>query len=180
MCENCIDIKEIYSDFIQWIKNNPVEISIVFFLIIFVITCCTLNISTLSALAASAGLIFVALKYKLDQASYHKALFEERYKIFKTIEKVFWDSFHENDSNWQKRIEKLDTIYRKSYFLFNLKTHQFIMNFRKAIIDKHFPNQHTKDNRLMENKSKAEEFLNNLLDGQKLSEKFPELKIDAY
>jgi len=74
----------------------------------------------------------------------------------------------------------MDLIYRKSYFLFGNETYQFISEFRQAVVDASHISKDSKDPKVVEKVNKANEFLQNLLDGQKLSKKFPELKIDTY
>jgi hypothetical protein len=132
---------------------------------------------SITALMGIFGLIFTYLKYILDQATYHKSLFEERYKIFLEIDEILSLYFQEKDKNgdiisWHFLVEKLDSIYRKSYFIFGKKTYEFIAEFRKAVIN-------SKMKKEQENNS-DHIFLRNLLDGQNLSQKFPELKIDLY
>lgn len=173
----------------NWLFNNPfkvtpVEMAISFFVLISIV----LSIMSLfhyspeifSALVASFGGIFVALKYKLDQANYHKALFEERYAIFRKFDEIISDTIN-NRKGWRELVEEMDSVYRKSYFLFGKETYQFISELRLAVAEvSHSRKGGTISTSLEERAGKALEFLIGILDGQNLSEKFPELKIDAY
>lgn len=136
------------------------------------------NEGTLSLFIASLGILFVALKYRLDQANYHRELFEKRYEVFNKINYVLFSCFHEVDQDlkiidWKYISKELDSIYRRSYFLFGKETYEFIDQFRKAALNYKMIESGKK-------KDDATEFLNSLLDGQILSKKFPELKIDFY
>jgi hypothetical protein len=133
----------------------------------------------ITVLISILGLIFTFLKYILDQNTYHKSLFDERYKIFLQIDEILSLCFQEKDKNgdiinWHFLVKKLDDIYRKSYFIFSKKTYKFINEFRKAVID--FKTSEKQD----DSKNNAGVFLSDLLNGQNLSQKFPELKIDLY
>lgn len=167
-------------------KSTPVGLSVGFFIFMIILTCIYPHITSISALVSSFGLIFIALKYKLDQADYHKNLFEERYKIFIEIDKILWDCFHEESkdgqkTDWRYCVKRLDSIYRKSYFLFGKKTYQFIDEFRKAVVDLKMLEKNANSNeKAVKRVNKANEFLRKLLEGQKLSDNFPELKIDSY
>lgn len=171
-------IKDNLFKIINIIKSLPIEISLVFFVFMILVTIFFPNSGTFSALVASFGAIFVALKYKLDQVSYHKALFEDRYAIFTEIDKVLWGFFHGED--WCELVQKMDLIYRKSYFLFGNKTYQFISEFRQAVIDASHISKDSKDPKVIEKVNKANEFLQDLLVEQELAKKFSELKIDTY
>lgn len=133
---------------------------------------------------ASFGSIFIALKYKLDQANYRKDLFEKRYAIFLIIDDLLSNINTYDKSNWGEVVSKLDAIYRKSYFLFGRKTYQFLQEFRQHACNKSKLSDNSNTECKDETKSKkiaaANEFFNRLIDGQKLPEKFPELKIDKY
>lgn len=126
------------------------------------------------------GMIFPALKHKLNLANYHKDLFEKRYNVFSQIDEILTDCFRgidkdHNEVDWIRLKEKIDSVYRESYFLFSEKTYCFIDKFYKAVIhSKYKTTPDTKD------KEDADIFLNSLIDGQKLAENFPELKIDSY
>jgi len=133
---------------------------------------------------ASVGIMFVALKYKLDQANYHKDLFEERYAIFLKIDEIFSAYYQRknHEMTWQDFKRELDSIDRKSHFLFGVETSQFIGEFREAIIylTSLEDRERTNDPSIEQKLTEARKFLDNLLDGQSLSDKFLELKIDSY
>jgi hypothetical protein len=134
--------------------------------------------NSLGAIIGFLGVIFAALKYKLDRVNYHKELFDKRYEVFLEIEQILRTVFQMPDNNenniWRNDLlSKLDAIWRRSYFLFGRKTYIFLERFRIAVIDK----SHKSSPHKME---EAEQFLITLLDRQALSENFPELKIDNY
>ena len=177
--------------FIRMINSSWVAITVIFFLFlvgVFFYKFVTATIKDithwLAILLTSFGSIFIALKYKLDRASYHKNLFEERYTVFSVINKILLECFQEKDEegnviNWRSLIEQLNSVYRKSYFLFGAETYAFMNSFRQAVIDYSCLRNSGGANE----KSKAEDarkFLIELIDGQQLAEKFPELKIDFY
>lgn len=158
-------------------KTYPVTASIIFFIVTALVVTFYHNIGTFSVLAASFGSIFVALKYKLDQANYHKDLFEERYAILVKLDEIIFD--FNNGEDWRILKQKLDSIYRKSYCLFGQDSYQFIEEFGKAIITSTMLRNSTDPNAI-ENKKNADEFIIDLLDGQNLSRKLSEIKIDTY
>lgn len=132
--------------------------------------------TNITPLLAPFGLIFVALKYQLDQVTYQKSLFPERYEIFLAVDnilsKCFHDSIREGDSIYTQEIMmQLNSIYRKSFFLFGQRTYKFMSDFRMAVFNHIYANGEHRE---------AFNFLKNLVDEQKLSRKFTELKIDAY
>ncbi len=71
-----------------FLKQFPVRTSLCFFLTSLLLQIFFNNQSTISLVVAALASIFIALKYRLDQASYHKALFEERFAIFKVIDDI--------------------------------------------------------------------------------------------
>lgn len=131
----------------------------------------------MSSLIAVIGLFFVVMKYYLDRANYQKSLFEERYLILTKLDEIIFDFYHGKD--WKELKQKLDSIYRRSYFLFGHNTYQFIVKFGKAIIDASMLKDLT-DAESIQKVNEAKKFLAELLDGQKLSEKLSEMKIDTY
>lgn len=190
-CKNRRNIANIYNIIKDWLLSNPIKstsvgFSVGFFIFMIIVTCVYPHIASFGALVSSFGAIFIALKYKLDQTDYHKTLFEERYKIFIEIDTILWDCFHEESkdgqkTDWRYCVKRLDSIYRKSYFLFGKKTYQFIDEFRKAVVDLKMLEKNAYSNEEADQKvNKANDFLSKLLDGQKLSDNFPELKIDSY
>lgn len=63
------------------------------------------------------------LKHKWDKLSYHKDLFEERYKVFLEVDEILKLIFQDKDDNdnkmtWRELVIWLDSIWRKIiYFL---------------------------------------------------------------
>ena len=171
-CNNCKcerKLLSIINIIYKWISRN---ILVTIPLIIFSITLFIYSFHTsekiLSVLAAFFGLILAALKHKLDKISYQKNLFEERYAIFIKIQEVL-SNYHQG-KDYRSLNDELDSIYRKSYFLFGNTTYQFVADFKKAICNSSVDGLEGE---------KARNFLIKLIDGQNLSKKFPELKIDA-
>ena len=168
------------------LKRSPILLSVVFFFLILITYLCSSSLISMSMLVASFGTIFVALKYKLDQSTFQKSLFEQRYEIFEDFDKILRNCFNENnkDMGWQDYSAQLDSYFRKSYFLFCRETYHFIVEFRLAVIaykmlgDNENNLENSEDNR--EKYEQAKSFLMNLVDKQKLSDKFPQLKIDVY
>ena len=175
----------------SWLKKNTVVvIAIAVFLVAFVSIIVLIHYSypdtLISVPVALFGMIFVALKYQLDKASYHKSLFEERYAIFLKIDEIIslYDrDKEENEIGREYFTKELDSIYRKGYFLFGDETYTFLGDFRQQVINKiHYrgiPRLQLKEEQ-KQALDKADKFLRELRDKQKLSEKFPELKIDFY
>ncbi len=98
-------------------------------------------INSIGTVIAAIGLLFMYLKHKLDRANYHRDLFEERYEIFCDVDNILKLSFQDIDDNDNKITckelrKKLNSIWRKSYFLFCKDTYQFIDKFRNAVIEK--------------------------------------------
>ena len=177
-----------FNIFLKWITNNSVQLLILFLFAVLLIYFFEVekypNLPHLilkGLMLTSFGMIFPALKHKLDLANYHKDLFEKRYKVFSKIDEILTDGFrgidknNNNEVDWRSLKEKIDSVYRESYFLFGEKTYCFIDKFYKAVI-------HSKYKTTPDTKAKldADIFLCSLLDGQKLAENFPELKIDSY
>lgn len=193
-CENCKIQCRLISCFVRlkrWIMSNPfkttpVQLSIAAFFIMLIVTTLVHNHITLTLLTVSFGAIFPALKYRLDQSNYNKSLFDERYAIFIEIDMLlldyprFLDETLTDNNSWRDVKRKLDSIYRKSYFIFGKDTYQFIEKFRKSIITFHSLRKHTDDPKVKKEINEIKEFLNGLLDEQNLSKNFMELKIDHY
>lgn len=190
-CKYQVPIKSMISRFKIWLLSNPfkttpVGIAVLFFMVMLGISFYFPNKGSISVLAASFGSIFVALKYRLDQASYNKSLFEERYAIFTKIDELISAYWQQKDTegntiDFRFFTKELDSIYRKSYFLFGPKTRQFLDDFRKAILDLSYQ----KGNNLPDDADKksideAKNLLATLIYQQNLSKHFPELKIDLY
>lgn len=178
----CINkVKTGIAIFSRWLAPRAVHFTIVLFLAILLVYCLYPYKAFLSFLVASLGSIFLSLKYKLDRMNYHKSLFEERYAIFTKFDEILSDVAHLHSENkkgervdWRTLSEKLDSIYRKSYFLFGEETKKFMDEFREKIVCI----SHTPKNE--EQTEQIKEFIKPLYDKQSLSEKFPELRIDGY
>lgn len=183
-CESCKCKRRIVR-FITISKNwfcDPVGITLSIFFLMLLIYCWHPNQITVGALIALFGTVFIALKYKLDQANYHKDLFEKRLVIFLKIDELlseFFQNKYAAEAGWRLLSKELDVIYRRSYFLFSRKTYQFISKFRQALIYVSM-NSNSDDPNTIKTIDQENSFLSKLLDGQNLSINFPELKIDNY
>jgi hypothetical protein len=123
------------------------------------------------------ALIFAALKYKLDRATFQKNLFEERYKLFSIIDEVMWDFAFKGTVTKEMTSKMTLDLMRKSYFLFNKNTYSFIENFRQALINvEHLEETHSDDPKV----KNARKFLASVVDRQNLTKNFEELKISEY
>ncbi len=136
----------------------------------------------ISMLTVLFGMLFPALAYRLNIANYNKDLFEKRYEVFLVIENVISEYFQPPQEKskitaWHRNlIEKLDSVYRRNYFLFNEKTSKAIQKIRESIVKGTYGHDEIIDRKYDD----SHEFLATLLDGQKLSEIFPELKISKF
>jgi hypothetical protein len=78
--------------FMKYIANPIWMHCVTLTVFMFLIAACVAIYSPTTPIIGGAvsffGFIFVALKFKLDQASYNKDLFDRRYKIFLTIDRV--------------------------------------------------------------------------------------------
>lgn len=196
-CNSCALQKYMFNKFnsiIKWVKT-PIGLSIGVFLFILFIFIKTPNSlitykgSILTTLITSFGFILVALKYKLDQVNYHKDLFEKRYKIFLEIDKILAEYFTYGKVTNDMIRKITGSLMRRSYFLFEENTYKFIAEFRKSLItinrlkksyESYSETYEPNFKKQYDNYIKAEKFLNQYVDGQKLSDKFPELKINIY
>ena len=167
--------------------KHPVFMALAFSIIMLIIFALYPGKTTFGIFAGSFATIFAALKYKLDQANYHKDLFEERYAIFLKINEIALSYHKDVDDGGSKitflgMVDELDSIYRKSYFLFGRETYKFIEEFRKLAIHWYcMRNRRGVSGELLDQQAiVAEKFLEGLCEGQNLSKKFPELKIDSY
>lgn len=127
------------------------------------------------------GSIFSLLKLKLDQTNYQRSLFEDRFAVLKECDDILFCCFHGESKSGEtvdSRLlsKKLDSFYRRSYFLFGHQTYTFLTEFRKAVLDYAYIN----DSGDMIKKTEAEKFLSNLLNEQTLAKYFKELKIASY
>jgi hypothetical protein len=162
------------------IRMHCVTITIAMFLIAAYIAICWPSASTIGSVVTFFGFIFVALKFKLDQASYNKDLFDKRYKIFLTIDRVLAQWCTETRSSKDLIAKVSGSLMRRSYYLFGEETYQFIDEFRRSIIYSEQKEHETNDEKFKEEIRHAREFLISVVDGQKLADKFPELRIKCY
>lgn len=182
-CDDCkwhMGLKKFWDRFLNSLKSKYIAewvfclfcVSLVFYIILIITNSYYQFILETLVITFFASL-FPALIYKLNFANYHKTLFEKRFAVFQVIDDVLYASNHEwmcADGTSIDPVKKLDSVYRRSYFLFGKKTYKFLIEFRKAIVN------------LKTNTASIQqtEFLNILLDSNKLAENFPELKIDVY
>jgi len=96
-------------------KRTPFILAFSFFVIVSIIFCFDRTLVSFSVLVAALGSVFIALKYKLDQANYHKDLFEERYKIFLKLDEVLLCCFHDED----KKGNQIPRSKLRSIFLYD-------------------------------------------------------------
>ena len=173
-----------WSFYIRMINSSWVSITVIFFLFlagVFFYKFLTTQIKDIThwiaILLTSFGSIFIALKYKLDQASYQKDIFEERFHVFTVIDTILFDCFQGKDPRDLK--VQLDSVYRRGYFLFGMETNKFLTAFSEAVVNfSHYKN--SSDPKAKAKADKAHEFLKKLLGEQHLAKKFPELNIDLY
>ena len=158
-------------------KSNPVAIAFIIFLSTLIVCIISKNSATATAAIAAFGAIFTALKYKLDQASFNRSLFEQRYKIFCEVQQILFDYQDSQRHSFQDISKRLDAIYRESYFLFEKRTLKFLIKFRHEIINCTHPSHRSMDDMEAFEKNR---FLINLKEGQKLADYFPELKLGNY
>ena len=133
----------------------------------------TYKISTLLSLI---GLIFAALKFKLDEAHYQKSLFEDRYKLFCIIEKLMYKANTLKIDDNDLRI--FDEIINKCQFLFGKTTLIFILDVRSRLIKLIYFNKSNINQG--EDLDQTMEFFSSLLTLKTLAGKFPELMINNY
>lgn len=149
----------------------------------FIMTCLAFYDPTPTKIAGAFsffGFIFVALTFKLNQANYHKDLFQRRYEVFLVISEVLADWCGEAKSTDEMISKVSGDLMRRSYFLFGRKTHEFVSEFRRALIWTATSRNETDDLKFREEIKSARDFLVSIVDGQKLAAKFPELKINYY
>ncbi|KTC79084.1 hypothetical protein Lche_1104 [Legionella cherrii] len=174
-------LNKYYPSIYKWLKYKKWHWICLLPFIFYLSYCTYLKITPSGAtILGIIGAIFSLLKLKLDQTNYQKSLFEERFAIFKECDEILYCCFHDESKdgekvNWRLLSQKLDSFYRKSYFLFGKETYAFLTEFRKAVLEHAFGRDSDK-----EMKIKAEEFLANLLNKQTLSDHFKELKIAHY
>jgi hypothetical protein len=170
--------------FLKYIANpirvHCVTVTVAMFLIAAYIAIHSPSAPTIGGAVTFFGFIFVALKFKLDQASYNKDLFDRRYKIFLTIDRVLHRWCSEGRSSKELIAKVSGSLMRRSYYLFGEDTYQFIDKFRRAIIYTEQKEHETQDKKFQKEINRARDFLISVVDGQKLADKFPELKIKSY
>jgi len=168
----------------NYLKKHPVRIAIIVFVVFLVLYVFSPETSILVLVTGSFASIFVALKYRLDQANYHKDLFEKRYSVFEVVEKFLIRYKSDDLNSVDDQMVFVNAIMRKSYFLFCEDTISFIKKFRDAA-DVIWRNNMSSDSKLYvknpEGAAKADAFFNELREDRlNLSKRFPELKIDTY
>ncbi|HFD2282373.1 TPA: hypothetical protein ACF2P6_002998, partial [Legionella pneumophila] len=114
------------------IQKYPVGFTIVVFLFYYFISKNFSELMRASSIIGLLGLLFAALKYKLDQANYHKSLFDERYKLFCQIEEVIRraNALDATDEG----LRMIDEIINRCQFLFGKITLEFIIEIRSNFI----------------------------------------------
>lgn len=166
------------------LKKHPVRIAIVVFVVLLILYVFSPAKPVFVLVTASFASIFVALKYRLDQANYHKDLFEKRYSVFEVVEKFLIRYKSDDLKSVDDQMVFVNAIMRKSYFLFSEDTVSFIKEFRDAA-DVIWRNNLSSGSKLYvknpEGVAKADAFFNELREDRlNLSKRFPELKIDTY
>lgn len=176
------------SALLSWLLGNPFKTTPILLALIF--SCLLIShdlfingrIST-ETLIISFGWIFAASTYKLNQATYHKNLFDERYKVYAELLDVLTHYAQEMTVSKEMyiKVSNID-LSMKGRFLFGRETRDFIDKFKSSIIKIHYGLK--SDGEVKEQmRLKAEEarnFLNPLIDGYNFAEKFKELDISIY
>jgi len=194
-CPNCSNW---YFKVIYWFKNNkgrlkgvgfiknfPLQAACIVSAILILSAFFVDDISAVLILVLSCiGLVFSALKYTLDQANYHKGLFDPRYAIFSEINDIQYQFTQLSLNEATKhRIQELrcrcDKQMQKAYYLFGEETFEFVEKFRRAIIDLEVARCGKYDPAAKEVMD-AELFLMSLSDYKNLLNYFRELKINFY
>lgn len=187
-CYSCGKISTYWNSYIRrpFLKYIvfPVKKYIVLITIFYcvLVSIAALSDSTLTIPAAITlmGLIFGALKFKYDQACYHKDLFEKRYELFLVVSEVLAE-WSRDAASTRELISKVSGDFmRRSYYLFGESTYEFIDEFRRAIIWTETRRSETDDEEFREQIRQGRDFLISFMDGQKLADNFPELKINYY
>lgn len=159
-----------------YVKKYPVKFALIIFGCSVFVELISDKIFSRGLAIASFGAIFVALKYKLDQALYHRALFDERYKVFMVVRDVLIEWFPNNKAT-REMVDKLNDKFLTAYYIFGDSTFQFIENVRRAINILAYQLPNIEDT---EEVKRAKSFLNSLNDSKEFPKFFPELKIDGY
>jgi hypothetical protein len=170
--------KNIYKVLCDFLKVYPLELSLFLFIVALFSEIIFQNKEMLVFLVSSIGIIFSALKYKLDQANYHRELFKKRYKIFSTVNDILKEFTKENTVTCQMNDKMSIDLMRRSRFLFNDETYQFLDEFRIQLNRNYLFKSGQQYN--IEQYISANEFLSKYVDIKNLAEKFRELKINSY
>lgn len=157
------------------LKEYAIPITILFFVISLISFHFLPSQPALVLIGGAVASIFVALKYRLDQAAYHKDLFDSRYECFLTVERTL-DEWLKNLTTNEQMIENINSVMRRSYFLFGSKTYQFICRFCLAIVRENARRKKGKSEEITEDSC----FLEKLFTDENLPDKFAELKVDSY
>lgn len=171
----CTTSKDLVERIELLLKNRPIFIAISFFLISLSSLYFAPREPAIVFVVGAFGSIFVALKYRLDQANYHRELFDSRYECFLMVEKILDEWLKVLTAN-EAMIENLNSVMRKSYFLFGGQTYQFISNFR-TVISRENSRRLKGDSTAITDDSR---FLEKLLFEENLPNEFGELKIYGY
>lgn len=158
------------------LKQYPVRISLITFIVSIFLFAYFQNEFARNLTIAAFGSIFIAMTYRLNQATYHKNLFEDRFALFKTIDEILKEWACNNNAT-REMVAKLDGLMRKSHCVYSEQTYQFIKQFRMAIIILSYRIELAPDRKEV---IEARNFLASLVDHENLPKKFPELKIDSY
>lgn len=158
------------------IQKFPVGFTVSIFLFYYLISKDFSELTRGSSLVGLIGLIFAALKYKLDQANYQKSLFDERYKLFCQIEEVI-NRANASDAT-DEGLRMLDEVINKCQFLFGKVTLEFIIEIRSNFIQLIYFKKRNYDS--TPEVDKALGFFASLITLKSLPSKFPELIINNY
>ena len=158
------------------IQKYPVGFTIAVFPFYYLISRNFSELMQTSSLIGLLGLLFAALKYKLDQANYQKSLFDERYMLFYQIEEVIRRANALEATDEGLRI--IDEIINRCQFLFGKTTLKFIIEIRSHFIQLIYLKKSNKDSTTKADQ--AMEFFASLIMLKSLPSKFPELIISHY
>jgi hypothetical protein len=123
---------------------------------------------------AAMGSVLLALKYKLDQANYHKDLFEKRYEIYSTANKALWSWASDKKTNKETCANISDDFMGRAYYLFDKETYRFIKMLRGNLLKCHEDNKTETD-------KKADDWLSSWVDcPEEFRNKFKGLSISIY
>ncbi|HAT1901395.1 TPA: hypothetical protein I8Z61_001257 [Legionella pneumophila] len=170
----------------NYINHIIVRVSLFFFFLAVLVSFFIPTKFSITLMATTFASIFVALKYKIDQLSYNKNLFEERYKIYCVVQEIIqgshltpkqtaYDITKYND----QLLAKYDSeVMNRGIFVFSDKTFDFLVQLRVHLIDLMLA--HQKDNESKEKVRAAVEFFSKLTLRKELPKYFSEMKIYIY